>query len=202
MPTTSRAGKSSASVSSAMRSLGIVEDRHQHHAVGDVEVGITGGKAAAFKDDRAGHGEFDNLEGLAIVVAGRSQASQVVLAARSSCVLRDPLRSWRRPCPEPRSARCRPRGRGCRRRRCPRPARSRTDAEIVGKHLFVCYAVHGGIALLLGREQALFGGEQGAATVHVDGAAFEHDPMICQRRAAARAPAARAMRLPTFSSNL
>ena len=48
-------------------------------------------------------------------------------------------------------------------------------AEVVGENFFVVFARHAGVALLHLAEQAFFGGEDGAASVDVDGAAFEHD---------------------------
>ena len=49
------------------------------------------------------------------------------------------------------------------------------DAEIAAKDLRVIFASEAGIALLRFAEQAFFGGEQGAAAVDVDAAAFEDD---------------------------
>ena len=48
-------------------------------------------------------------------------------------------------------------------------------AEIVAEDLRVIVAGEAGIAFLRGAEQAFFGGEQRAAPVDVDAAAFEHD---------------------------
>src|ERR1700743_2691904 len=40
--------------------LWVVEGGHEHEAVGDVEVGVAGGKALAAKDDGARHGKLDD----------------------------------------------------------------------------------------------------------------------------------------------
>src|SRR5208282_3378969 len=42
-------------------------------------------------------------------------------------------------------------------------------------------AVHGRVALLRGREQAFFGGDERAAAVDVDRSAFEHDAVLVFR---------------------
>src|ERR1700687_5814066 len=57
--------------------VGIVEDRRQHDAVGDVEVGIAGGQAASFKNDGYGHGEFYDSQGLAVLIGGGTQAANI-----------------------------------------------------------------------------------------------------------------------------
>ena len=51
-------------------------------------------------------------------------------------------------------------------------------AEVFGEDFFVVFARHAGIALLHFAEQAFFGGEDGAASVDVDGAAFEDDAAV------------------------
>ena len=50
-----------------------------------------------------------------------------------------------------------------------------SNSQILCKEFFVILAGHGGIALLRLAEQAFFGGEQGAVSVDIDGAAFEDD---------------------------
>ena len=54
----------------------------------------------------------------------------------------------------------------------------RLHSKVVGKHLLVGHSVHGRIALLSGREQALFRGQQSSAAVDVNRPAFEHHAMI------------------------
>ena len=46
--------------------VGVVEGGDEDEAVGDVEVGVAGGQALAFEDDGRGHGEGEDLEGLAV----------------------------------------------------------------------------------------------------------------------------------------
>ena len=77
MPTISRSGKRSAQDVERDAVVGIVEDRDQHDAVGDIEIAVAGGQAAAFKDNGAGHGEFDDRERLAVLVGGGAQAADV-----------------------------------------------------------------------------------------------------------------------------
>ena len=55
MPTTSRSGNSFASVFSADAIVRVVERRHQHQPVGDVEVGVAG-RAAAGRRSTSGRG--------------------------------------------------------------------------------------------------------------------------------------------------
>ena len=54
--------------------VGIVEGGDEDEVVGDVEVGVAGGQALALEGDGRGHGEFDDLEGLAAQVAGGAEA--------------------------------------------------------------------------------------------------------------------------------
>jgi len=46
--------------------VGIVEGGHENQAVGDIEVGVTGGQALAAKEDRARQRQLDEAELLAI----------------------------------------------------------------------------------------------------------------------------------------
>ena len=62
--------------------VGIVEGRHQDQAVGDIEVGVAGGKALAAKDDRARQGQFDDRELLAVEV--RAALRRARFSARGS----------------------------------------------------------------------------------------------------------------------
>ncbi len=126
MPTTSRSGNSSARMPSAPRSRGIVERRHQHEAVGDVEVGVAGRQPLAVEDDRRRHRQRHHLE-RAAVAASRARCEPLAVLVRAA-------RSSRRAGRPPRTARRRPgatkrasrrRGRACRRRRCRGRARSR-----------------------------------------------------------------------------
>ena len=48
----------------------VVEGWDEDEVVGDVEVAVACGQALAFKDDGRGHGQFDDVEGLALQVAG------------------------------------------------------------------------------------------------------------------------------------
>ena len=57
--------------------VAVVEGGDQNEAVGDIEVGVAGGEALAFEDYRVGHGEFDDVEGLVLEVAGGAKAVEV-----------------------------------------------------------------------------------------------------------------------------
>ena len=160
----------------------IVEDRHQHHSIRDVEIRIAGGQAAAFEDDRARHRNLYDVEALAILVARRSQASQIVVQGRIIFVLLIRLdhrddRVGRDEAGDVVDVAVRVVAGDA----LAEPD-DRLDSEIVGKHLLVGSAIHGRIALLRGREQAFLGREQSAAAVDVDRAAFEHDAMFAVKR--------------------
>ena len=57
------------------------------------------------------------------------------------------------------------------------------DSKVVGEDFFVIGARHGRISLLDLAEQTLLRGEQSALPVHIDGAAFEDDPVLAEDRA-------------------
>ena len=57
--------------------VGVVEGGDEDERVGDVEVGVAGGEALAIEDDGRGHGEFDDLEGLARADALRTTVSSL-----------------------------------------------------------------------------------------------------------------------------
>src|ERR1035437_5022884 len=56
----------------------IIEGGDQDQVVGDVEVGVAGREALTFEDHGRGHGEFDDLEGLVLEVAGGAEAVEVL----------------------------------------------------------------------------------------------------------------------------
>lgn len=60
-----------------MAVVAIVEGWDEYQVVGDVEVGVTGRKALAFKDHRSGHGELHDLEGIALEIAGGAKTVEV-----------------------------------------------------------------------------------------------------------------------------
>ena len=41
--------------------VGIIEDRRQHNAIGNVKVGITRRQASLLEEDRSGHRHLDNV---------------------------------------------------------------------------------------------------------------------------------------------
>ena len=57
--------------------IGIVEDRDENNSVGDVEVSIAGGQAAALEDHRTRHRQFDHTQWFAILIGSSTQATQV-----------------------------------------------------------------------------------------------------------------------------
>ncbi len=155
--------------------VGIVEDGREHDAVRDVEIGVAGGQAPPLKDDGTGHGKFDDVQRLARLVARAAETEKVVAQGFVIHIFRIVLdhgddRIWSDEAgevvdvtvgivaedafAEPDRVRC---------------------TEVVGEELFVVGAGHAWIALLDFAEQAFFRGEERAASVDVDGAAFEDD---------------------------
>ena len=69
----------------------VVEGGDEDERVGDVEVGVAGGEALAFEEDGRGHGEFDDVEGLALPCRLRAERRRSRFSARgmwfSSAVL-------------------------------------------------------------------------------------------------------------------
>ena len=57
--------------------VGVVKDRDEQAGVGEIEVGITGGEALAFKENRGGKWEFGDGEGFAAGVAHFVEAAEV-----------------------------------------------------------------------------------------------------------------------------
>ena len=125
MPITARAGNSSASVFERDAVVRVVEGRHEHHAVGDVEVGVAGRQPLAVHRHRPRERQRHDC------AAGRRRLRPASLAGGGGCPSSgdgsrrpDPAPRRARPCPRSRSARRRRRARACRRRRSPRRARS------------------------------------------------------------------------------
>lgn len=162
--------------------VGVVEGGDEDRVVGDVEVGVAGGEALAFEDDRGGHGEFDDMERVAGEVAGGAEAVEVlgerqvvfvvgagfdagedgVLTIDGGDEAGDVVDVAVRVVAG--AAAVEPEG--------------LVDAEVVVEGLLELLAADAGIALLDFREEAFFGGEQDACAVHVDGAAFEDEAMV------------------------
>ena len=58
--------------------VGVIEGRHQHESVGDVEVRVAGRETLTLEDDRRGHGQFANIERLLFEIAGGAQAIEIL----------------------------------------------------------------------------------------------------------------------------
>ena len=58
--------------------VGIVEGRHEDKAVGDVEVGVAGGKTLVAEDNRTWQGQFDEGELLAVEGTCSFKASEIL----------------------------------------------------------------------------------------------------------------------------
>ena len=154
--------------------VGIVKGGDEDEAIGDVEVGVTGGQTLAAEDDRARHEKLDKRELLAgggarglktgeilgqggvVEVArigldggdddvGRDEAGDVVDVA-VGVVAGDAAM-------EPEHL---------------------IDAEKIGEDLFELFAAEAGVALLHFAEKTFFRGEQETGAVDVDGATFQH----------------------------
>src|ERR1700733_11233965 len=57
----------------------IVEHRHEHQAIRDIKIGVAGGRAEAFKDDRARQRDFDDVKSLTMLIACGAEASEIVM---------------------------------------------------------------------------------------------------------------------------
>ena len=111
---------------------GIIEGGHQHQAVEDVEIGVAGGQAVAAKDHRRGHGQMRRRAARFLLVGRGAKALEIFAQRLVVGVVAVGLDRRRPPCRAPRSARCRQRGRGCRRRQCRAPARGPLRSQEIG----------------------------------------------------------------------
>ncbi len=182
--------------------VGIMESRHQDEAVGDIEVGVAGRKALPAKYDGAWQRQLDNCELPAVTAAGGFEAGKVVgegfVVGVFGIRLNGGDDGGRRneardvvdvpvgvvtgyPATEPDDL---------------------LDAEIVVKCLLELLAAYAGVALLYFAEQTLFGSQQDAFSIGVDGTAFEDEPALLARRvqwwAATREGAAIRLRVRGF----
>ena len=176
-----------------MAVVGVVEGGYEDQVVGDVEVGVAGGEALAFEEDGGGHREVEDLEGLAgvgaVCVAEGAQAVEVFGEGEMVLVRcvgldagEDEVGAIALAGDEAGdvvdvsvgvvagAASVEPEG--------------LVDAEVVVEGLLEGGASLGlvaeaRVALLDRGEEALFGGEEDAGAVGVDGAAFEDDAMGC-----------------------
>jgi hypothetical protein len=57
--------------------VGVVEGGDEDETVRDVEVGVAGGEALVFEEDRRGHGELDYFEGLVFQIAEAAETVEV-----------------------------------------------------------------------------------------------------------------------------
>ncbi len=118
MPTTSRDGKQLRERVQRDAVVRVVESRHQHQAVGDIEIRVAGRQALAIEIDRLGHGQRDHAQS-----GAAQQASDSRAAARSSLRIGHPPLTDHHRVLVRRSAPDRRCGRACRRRRCRASAR-------------------------------------------------------------------------------
>src|SRR5216683_3623953 len=56
----------------------VVEYGREYDAVGDVEICVAGWEPSPFKHNRLGHWEFDNVEGLAVLIARGFESAEIV----------------------------------------------------------------------------------------------------------------------------
>ena len=158
--------------------VGVVKDWREHDAVGDVEVCVAGGQAPLLEDDGVGHWKLDDVQRFARLIAGGAKAAKII-AQRfvihifgivfdhgDDAVGRNEAGEVvnmavgiiaKYPAAEPDGVQC---------------------SEVVGEDLLVVFARHAGITLLDFTEQTFFGGEERAASVDVDGSAFEDDVAV------------------------
>ena len=91
-PPPARSGNNCASVFSANSVPGIVERRHQHEAVGDVEVRIAGRQPLPVELDRLGHRQLDDAQRACHPGLSSTAAAASSPASAHSCPPPDPLR--------------------------------------------------------------------------------------------------------------
>ena len=158
--------------------VGIIEDGDEDNAVRNIEVRVAGGKAALLEDHGTRHGKFGDGQGLAVLIAGGAEAAKI-LAQRLVIDVTGVIFHY-----------------GYNRMRGDEAGEvvdvavgvitgdataepdSVLSAQIVGENFFVIFARHAGVALLHFAEETFFGGEDGAASVDVDGSAFEDDASV------------------------
>jgi hypothetical protein len=153
----------------------VVEDGYQYYRIGDIEIGVGGREGLPVIDHRIGHGEGDDAEGAAVEIAGAAEEAEVFLegfVVGAGGVVFDGEGDGIGACEagevvdmavgviagdaavEPEGAR---------------------NAEPAFEEGFILFAAEAGIAFLDRAEEALFGGEEEALAVDVDGAAFKDD---------------------------
>ena len=162
--------------------VGVVEGGDEDDGVGDVEVGVAGGEALVFEEDGFGHGEFADVEGLAVEVAGLAEADEVFgegqvifvggvgLDAGEDGVFPDEAGDVVDVAVGVVSGGAAVEPEGV------------FDAEIVVEGLFEGLAglrlvAEAGVAFLDFAEEAFFGGEEDAGSVGVDASAFEDEAL-------------------------
>ena len=123
IPTTVCAGMSRAIVSSATRSCRIVEGRHDHDTVGEIEVGVARREALPLHHHGPRKRQRDGAEWPRRLAERVGDAAGCPSTA-CDCRRPDPLRPREPPRRRSRTGQCRRRGRGYRRRRSLRRARS------------------------------------------------------------------------------
>src|SRR5215475_10353141 len=62
--------------------IGIVKNRDEDEFVGDVEIGVAGGKTLAVEKNRGGHGKFFDAQRLAVLIFGLLEKGKIFLQMR------------------------------------------------------------------------------------------------------------------------
>ncbi len=160
--------------------VGVVEGGDEDEAVGDVEVGVAGGKALAFEDDWCGHGEFNDLEGVAGEVAEVAEAVEVFGEGQVVFVVDVGLDGGEDLVFADEAGDVVDVAVGVVAGAAFVEPEDLFDAEVLVEGLLEALAGFGfvaeaGVALLDFAEEALFGGEEEAGAVGVDASAFEDE---------------------------
>ncbi len=180
MPTDFAGGEAGGDDVEGVAVVGVVEGGDEDEAVGDVEVGVAGGEALAFEDDRGGHWELDDLEGVTCQVAEVAEAVEVFGEGQVIFVVGVGLDGGEDLVSGDEAGDVVDVAVGVVAGAAFVEPEDLFDAEVVVEGLLevmagLVFGAEAGVALLDLGEEALFGGEEEACAVGVDAAAFEDE---------------------------
>ncbi len=158
--------------------VGVVEGRDQDEIVGDIEVGIAGGQALVVEDDRSRHGQLDDVERLASQIAGGAQAVEVFGEREVIFVVGAGLDAGEDGVFSDEAGDVVDVAMGVVAGGAPVEPENLVDAEVIMQGALDLLLGDAWVALLDFGEEALFGGDENAGAVSVDGAAFEDEAML------------------------
>lgn len=155
--------------------VGIVEGGDEDRFVGDVEVCVAGRESLTVEDDRGGHGKLDDLERLAFVIAEGAEAFEVLGQRQMVLVVSAGFDAGDEGVVGDEAGDVVDVSVGVVAGGAAVEPDGLVDAEVVMEGLLDLLLRDAGVALLDLGEEALFGGEEEAFAVDVDGAAFEDE---------------------------